>query len=274
MAVVATDYEGLGTSDPHPDLVGASEAHAVLDAARAATQVPGAGVTAASPTIIWGFSQGGHAAAFAGQLAPAYAPDLHVKGVVVAAPVSDVAHFARRAEGREDQFGVLVTIVGGFAHAYPELVPADVFTPEVVDQLPELERRCIGDINILFNRPIAPMLKQRPTERADFSARFDENQAGRAPVGVPVLVIQGGRDDIVDPADTRALVERWCASGVTVDYVVVPDANHGVMSDEPATGWTTDRLDGKPAPSTCTATPGTSPGTVAVAGTVDERSDG
>jgi alpha-beta hydrolase superfamily lysophospholipase len=256
MAIVATDYEGLGTTDAHPYLVGASEGHAVLDAARAAQQVTGAGVTPRSPTLIWGFSQGGHAAGFAGQLAPTYAPELPIIGVAIAAPVSSVDHFARRAEGRSDQFGVLVTIVAGFAHAYPELDPGAVFTSPVVAQLPELERECIGEVNIFFDRPVPDMLVAKPTERADFAARFAENELGRAPIGVPVLVVQGAKDDIVDPADTQALVDRYCALGMTVAYDVKPEAKHGVLSDQPYFDWMVDRIEGATAPSSCPAAGG------------------
>jgi pimeloyl-ACP methyl ester carboxylesterase len=251
IAVVATDYEGLGTADPHPYLVGASEAHTMLDAVRAAREVTGSGVTQRSPTIIWGFSQGGHAAGFAAQLAPTYAPDLDVRGAAIAAPVSDVDHFARRAEDRADQFGVLVTIVGSYAHAYPDLDPSTVFTTEVVGQLTELERLCIGDINIFFNRSLPDMLAAKPSGRTEFAARFAENQLGNTSIPVPVLVVQGAKDDIVDPADTQALVDRWCARGVDVQYVVKPDSRHGVLGDEPYFDWIQDRLRGEPTASTC-----------------------
>ncbi len=251
IALVASDYPGLGTSDPHPYLVGDSEGHSVLDAARAMEQIPDTGVTAASPVVVAGFSQGGHAAAFAGQLAPSYAPDLDLKGVFIAAPVSDVAHFAHRAEGRDDQFGVLVTIVGGYVSSYAELDPSTVFEPGTVAQIDELERRCIGDINIFFDRPVASMLREAPTERGDFARRFAENQAGNTAIRVPVLVVQGGLDDIVDPADTRAMVARYCALGTVTELQIKADAKHGVMSDQPFVGWVEARLRGEPAVNTC-----------------------
>lgn len=256
-AVVATDYEGLGSSDPHPYLVGASAGHTVLDAARAATQV-GAGVTATSPITIWGFSQGGHSAAFAGELAQTYAPELAIKGAVIAAPVSSVAHFARRAEDRADQMGVLVTIVASFAHAYPRLDPATVFTPTVVGQMGELEHRCIGEINEFFDRPIPSTLKARATEQPEYQRRFAENEAGQRDPRVPVLVLQGAQDDIVDPADTRAFVDRYCALGVTTRYVVRPETGHGVFGPDPVMAWTVERFAGTPAFGDC---PATAPGT-------------
>jgi Secretory lipase len=65
--VTATDYPGLGTPEVHPYLVGVSEGLAVLDSVRAARQI--AGNSASRTFAVWGHSQGGHAALFAGLLA-------------------------------------------------------------------------------------------------------------------------------------------------------------------------------------------------------------
>jgi Secretory lipase len=64
--VAATDYPGLGTPGPHPYLVGVSEGRAVLDAVRAARDLPGAG--AGHRFAVWGHSQGGHAVLYSGIL--------------------------------------------------------------------------------------------------------------------------------------------------------------------------------------------------------------
>jgi len=62
--VAATDYPGLGTEGPHPYLVGTSEARAVIDSVRVAGSLPGAG--GGKKFVVWGHSQGGHAALFSG----------------------------------------------------------------------------------------------------------------------------------------------------------------------------------------------------------------
>ena len=77
--VVATDYPGLGTPGQHPYVVGVSEGRAVLDAVRAAGQIDD-GPELSSQVAVWGMSQGGHAALFAAQLAPAYAPGARHRG--------------------------------------------------------------------------------------------------------------------------------------------------------------------------------------------------
>ena len=76
---VASDYAGLTTKGPHPYLIGDGEARSVLDAARAAHDMTE--LTLSLDTVIWGHSQGGHAALWSGILARSYAPELQVKGI-------------------------------------------------------------------------------------------------------------------------------------------------------------------------------------------------
>ena len=88
--VSAADYQGLGVADGvHPYLLGSSEGRAVLDATRATRQLTG--LRTADTVVIYGHSQGGHAALFAAEMAPTYAPDLHVVGVVAAAPATGLS---------------------------------------------------------------------------------------------------------------------------------------------------------------------------------------
>ena len=75
----------------HPYLVGESEGRSVLDAARAAHGSDGATARRAS-VLVFGHSQGGQSALFAGELAASYAPELDVLGVAAAAPAADVEH--------------------------------------------------------------------------------------------------------------------------------------------------------------------------------------
>lgn len=253
VAVVATDYEGLGTEGAHPYLMGHSEGRSVLDAARAAMAVDASGVATTSPVLLAGFSQGGHAALWAGQLWPAEADELDVRGVLAAAPVTDVAAFARRSEDWPEQFGVLVTIAHGARVAHPELDLADVLTPEGLARLHLLEEQCIGEVVVGFSDPVVELLASPPRLLADWAEVLDANAVGAAPVPVPVLVVQGGRDPIVDPALTRAAVDRLCRQGGTVEYREHPSADHAVLDPAEAVPWILDRFASTPATSTCDA---------------------
>lgn len=91
--IVATDYVGLGTAGPHPYLIGQGEARSLLDSVRAARQMPG--LSLEPETVIWGHSQGGHAALWAGTLAPTYAPAPRPAWSCAAPPI-DASTYPRR----------------------------------------------------------------------------------------------------------------------------------------------------------------------------------
>jgi pimeloyl-ACP methyl ester carboxylesterase len=77
-AVVATDYQGLGTAGGHPYLATRPEAYNVLDAVRAVKGHDGIG----DRVVVVGQSQGAGAAFATAAFQPAYAPDVKVLGTV------------------------------------------------------------------------------------------------------------------------------------------------------------------------------------------------
>src|SRR4051812_11476571 len=78
-AIVATDYQGLGTPGPHPYLAVRPEAYSVLDSVRAVLKgFP----NLADRIVVIGQSQGGGAAFAAAGIAPSYAPELAIRGSV------------------------------------------------------------------------------------------------------------------------------------------------------------------------------------------------
>src|SRR5690606_10238337 len=115
--VAATDYEGLGTPGLHPYIVGESEARSVVDSVRAARQIEGLG--ASDQVVVWGHSQGGHAALHTGQLWEQLAPELELLGVAAGAPPSQFDLLAEFLRGSPFQ-GYIVMVAAGLAAAYPE----------------------------------------------------------------------------------------------------------------------------------------------------------
>ena len=77
-AVVATDYQGLGTAGGHPYLATRPEAYGVLDSVRAVRGQPQIGDAA----IVVGQSQGAGAAFATAAFQPSYAPDVKLLGTV------------------------------------------------------------------------------------------------------------------------------------------------------------------------------------------------
>ncbi|MFB7501115.1 lipase family protein [Streptomyces sp. NPDC056161] len=79
-------HQGLGTPGVHTCLDREAQGRAVLDSVRAARRLTAAHLPDSGPVALYGYSQGGAAAASAAELARTYAPELNVRGAVVGAP--------------------------------------------------------------------------------------------------------------------------------------------------------------------------------------------
>ena len=198
--VAATDYEGLGTPGLHPFLVGESEGRGVLDAARAARGLKAA--NASNTALVFGHSQGGHAALFAGELAASYAPGLRVLGVVAAAPAPDVEHTLPLVASATFANGFVVSVVEGFHAAYPQFDPAAVLTPDALAQATIVDQKCLGDVATTFSS-MPPVLAHRPLDIPALQAIVQANSYGNRPTGAPLLVVQGTADQ------RRPAVRHW-----------------------------------------------------------------
>jgi pimeloyl-ACP methyl ester carboxylesterase len=254
--VVATDYEGLGTPGPHPFLVGQSEGRGVLDAVRAAMQLPGSG--AGDDVVVYGVSQGGQAALWAGQLAASWTPELHVSGVVAAAPFSEVDLLLPAAAFVPGGEGYLAMGVYGQVAANHALSVEDVLDPAAIAQANVIEERCGEDVHLAF-RAVAVSSGHSIAKLDGFAsdawkAQLASIKPAMARIGAPTFVVQGDRDVTVPARTTRSLVERLCANGDVVHAGNYPRAGHAdvvVAADSDVRAWISERLRGDPAPSDC-----------------------
>ena len=249
--VAATDYEGLGTPGLHPFLVGESEGRSVLDAARAARGVKAAAAT--NKVLVFGHSQGGHAALFAGELAASYAPDLRVLGVAPEAPVApDMEQNFRVLGSVSAANGLVVTLVDAFHAAYAQFDPAALLTPDAVAQASLVNQKC--GLPEPFSSSPDLVLAHNPLEIPAVATILHTNSAGNRRSGAPLLVVQGSADDGAPQFLTDAFVAKACAAGDTVDYRVYAGATHlGVVptAADDVVAWFADRVAGAPATSTC-----------------------
>ena len=251
--VAATDYEGLGTPGAHPYLIGVSEGRGLLDAARAAARIEGTG--AGARVVAMGHSQGGQAALFAGRLAPGYAPDLDLVGVVASAPAAELATLLRSAAPISLGYGLVSSGIYAYSQAYDELVLSDVLTPVAIDRLGVVEEVCLTDLTTMFARePPGSLLAANPLDVGPWAARVRENEPGTAAIPTPVLVVQGGNDFIVLASSTDTAVGRLCEGGNVVDYRRYPGIDHGEILSEAGPEvlpWVAERVAGRDATSTC-----------------------
>ncbi|WP_256980371.1 lipase family protein [Rhodococcus sp. 14-2496-1d] len=221
--VFVTDYIGLGTPGLHTYVNRVEEAHAVLDGARAAVELGG---DANAPIGIWGYSQGGGAAAAAAELAGEYAPELNLKGTWAGAPTADLLEVLKTVDGTLIG-GVIGYALNGFVERDPSLRP--LVDERLTDQgkavLNELSTECIGD-TILEH----PFLRTETLTKDGKSmlenlrgipqagAIFDEQRIGRSTPNAPVMITSGINDDTVPYGQARQLAYDWCALGARVEF--------------------------------------------------------
>ena len=257
--VTATDYPGLGTPGPHPYLIGVSEGRAVLDAVRAGRSFPKSG--AGSRFTVWGHSQGGHAALFAGQIAAAYAPELTLVGVAAVAPATNLEQLLKDDIGERVGRVLASFALTSWAQVYG--APAeDILNPPARPIVRRVAKDCVeGILEGLRVEADAWTLTPKFLLRDIFTEQpwqriLAENVPGQSPAGAPVYVAQGTEDEIVRPEVTAAFVEGLCGRGEKVFFEKLLGVNHLTAGRDSALGaidWMTERFEGKPVRTTCGA---------------------
>ncbi|MFJ8652862.1 lipase family protein [Streptomyces rochei] len=274
VAVVVTDYVGLGTTDRlHTYVNRVDGAHAVLDAVRAARSLDSASVTSDSRVGLFGYSQGGGATAAAAELQPTYAPDVTLAGTYAGAPPADLVEVTEAIDGG-DLAGALGWSLNGFLQSEPDLRPiADRYINRAGEKaLEDLSTMCVGDALFAYGgdsstawttggQSISDVIRAEPTLQAFLA----EQRIGGLKPASPVRVATGTADDLVPHDQSRQLAVDWCRKGakVTYDPVVLPGVGSGLLNhfaplladQGKAISWLTDRLSGEPARSNCWSIP-------------------
>ncbi|MEU4158042.1 lipase family protein [Actinoplanes sp. NPDC026670] len=274
IAVVQTDYPGLGTTDRlHTYVNRVDSGHAVLDAARAARALPGTSLTANSPIGLYGYSQGGGAVASAAELQSTYAPDVKVTATYAGAPPADLAAVTKAIDGSE-LLGALGWSVNGFAQAEPGLRPLldRYLSASGKAVLADLSTMCVGDAIFAYagrrstawttgGQSVTDIINAEPVLQAYIGKQLIGT---RKPAGV-VRVATGVFDNLVPHGQARTLASSWCRLGgsvvyapVTLPWTVSPLLNHfgPLLTDQgTAVDWLSQRLAGKTAKSNCGVMP-------------------
>jgi Secretory lipase len=249
VVVAATDYQGLGTPGLARSAIGLSAGRAVLDVARAARGLDGAG--AGGRVVLDGHSEGGHAVLWAAELAAAYAPELQVLGVATSAPGAELATTLRLSKFRPTAVtsGAMLIVVA-WSDAYR--VPLGVLTPAGRKALDRVRSTCLEE---LAKDPPTPAVRLGDLlTTPPWPALLARNTPGHAATPAPIFLAQGADDETVTPAATGALVGRLCRLGDTVELRTWRDTGHFDIPKVAAAdvaAWIGERLAGRPARTTC-----------------------
>ncbi len=267
--VVEPDLSGLGTPTPPSFLVGQLEGRGMIDAARAAMRLPGAGASTTSPVLYYGFSQGGHSVLFAGQLSQSYAPEVKAVGAIAFSPASLLGEQLEKIQGKVSGTVLGSLVLWSYKNLYsrPEYkqqvpVEPDYLTaltkPGATQTLPAIVKRCIvsGGFTVLLP-PWKSKSKNFYKQGADPDTApvWKDLIARNVPTGwsggPPLVLISGAADNITPLTTQRTYFNGFCANGGKGRLYVVPNQGHkgtpGKTKDF-AIDWMRARAAVKPVP--------------------------
>ncbi|WP_040791642.1 lipase family protein [Nocardia paucivorans] len=277
MAVVMTDYHDFNAPGVHNFLNRKTQGYAVLDSARAALRLPDTGLGPDSPVILYGYSQGGMAAAAAAELQPGHAPDLNLRGAYVGGPLVAPQDYIARSDGHPGVAPAIAWLLNGIAADYPETRP--VLDAALNDTgkaiLRDAVGKCGGGLSSTFaqpqhtsqwttsGQPLTAVIDGSP----ELKRAFEEQRLGKSAPAVPVRIYSARNDEGAPYPSVRDMAARWCSGGAIVqlepDAALPPIAagflgTHDVAffpSLTTSQQWLTDRLADLPAPVNCAALP-------------------
>ena len=256
--VVATDYAGLGSSGPHPYLVGNGSAFSVLDSVRAAREFGRGSI--GSRYVVWGESQGGHAALWTAQYSARYAPELQLAGAAAAAPPTDLKK--NLTGGTNPLIKALLTAYTSASWSQTFGIPlSTILKPIGQDLARRLARNCVSTDPVALRTKIGLFRFSRSLANVDISKsprwaeQLRRNSVPTTGFSVPVFIAQGSADPIVAPGVTLNFAKSLCRNrSVPVRYYAVKGGDHfsiGKRSADATVGWIADRFAGKSAPNNC-----------------------
>ncbi|MBL89405.1 MAG: hypothetical protein CL517_03895 [Actinobacteria bacterium] len=253
--VVASDFEGLGTDGIHHYIVGESEARGIFDIVRAAKNIDG--INADGPLVVWGHSQGGHAALHAGQRWLDLAPELNLVGVAAGAPPSQFPLLKSFLQSGPFQ-GYLIMVGASFSSAYPELDYESLVKPEYLPLLEELEKGCMSHIFEVFNPiPYEEFLTIDDIfSLPDWNARLTENDTNQRKLQVPTVILHGTDDEQIPFIASQLLLSQLCAfaDSAPIELKEYPGFSHAasvIAYWDDLINWSNERITGTPAENQC-----------------------
>jgi len=257
-AVDVTDYQGYTNGAIPTYTAGRAEGQAVLDVVRAGRQVPGSGLTESNPTYAWGYSQGGQAVGWAGELQAAYAPNVKLSGIAAGGVPANLREFgAFTGPSTSSALEILSAI--GLESAYPTL-KLGTLTPAGEKAVADALNECVTELlttlkGASFQEYTTEHKGVQELEETEpqFKAALEEQNLDNAAVPVPVYHYHGLEDEMVPISQDVNLHYDWCTLGVKDDLQLY-NGEHlftAAMASGNALKWIQERVAGRTAPSTC-----------------------
>lgn len=229
-AVVASDYQGLGTKGTHPYLHTRAAAYSNLDIIRA---VQGAGFPVSDRIVLFGQSQGAGAAIATADYAPDYAPELKLVGVVATgAPYFTPAALEaldriRKPDDVDPMLGYTFLAMTLAQQVDPAFAMREYITDKAWPIAERVDDTCYAEIKEMvteagLSRSSSFALDPGAGLRPAFAAMGYPSLK----LSAPVFFGTGGQDKDTPPRMQAGLVMALCRAGTTVHSKLYPKLDH------------------------------------------------
>jgi pimeloyl-ACP methyl ester carboxylesterase len=245
--IAASDYEGLGTPAVHTFGVTVSAAHTMLDILRAARNIQEIGLKPDGKVGVFGYSQGGAAAAGAAELAPYYAPDVKLTAAAAGgAPIDPIA-FSKNNSGKIFS-SVNFAAAAGYDAAYPELDLKSFLNEKGRIANGDSYNACIESIATLAFKKSSDYLTRDIYTDPKWDARFEQNHLGHIAPQIPTLYFHAVYDQAAPYRSATQLRRAWCEGGTPLRFEGLYGFEHVTAGPQwmpVAARWLADQFNGK-----------------------------
>ncbi|TVP56399.1 MAG: Triacylglycerol lipase [Halomonadaceae bacterium] len=258
-AVLVSDNPGYTTGDSPTYLAGKSQGQAVLDMFTAASQLPGGNISANAPAAIWGYSQGGQTASWAGEIQQSYAPNLNLVGLAAGGTPADFPTTGRFLDGSSGSAFLLAAVIG-LEEQYPDNIPLmDLISPQGEAAIATGKSQCVFEALFTFmNDSISDYTKNGET-LDDVLSIPSVNEAvsgqnlGNGMPSAPMYHYHGQADEFIPLEQAYNLKQQYCAMNADVFFDLYP-SEHIATQFQAAPNvlaYLGDRFAGRSAPNNC-----------------------
>lgn len=228
-AVVATDYQGLGTPGPHPYMAVRPAAYGVLDSIRAVQHAfPAVG----KKLVVAGYSQGAAAVLGAGIFQPSYAPGLDISGIIAAGvpytTPETVATMREDTANQVDNTLMYPLYLGLMAQqSDPTLRASDMFSEKALPLFELTRRACVWQLAVEI---LGSGLTRAESVKAGYAKALAANMSlleyPSLKLSQPVFIGIGEEDRDAPTRLQLELVKRACAEGTIVETHLYAGMTH------------------------------------------------
>ena len=261
-AIVASDYQGLGTPGTHPYLATRPASFSNLDVIRA---VQGADFPLSDKVVLLGQSQGAAAAFATAGHYPEYAPELDIRAVVATGipfftpEALAVLRKVRPKDRVDPMLGYNFTALTLIEQISPDFDFTEYISPEATQTFLDVETTCYQQIKgmivergLTYNKSfIVP--PDKPLEIA-----FAQMGYPRFDLSVPAFIGMGEMDRDTPLRMQAGLVRKACSEGAVIQSHVYPGQDHVSVlqaSTEHSIPFVRAAFEDEPIGGNCTALP-------------------